>query len=58
MTPEFVLRLRVPFDRCYHLLPLSFLRFYLWSLRPLILRLGSEVLLRTMEGTSCILVFM
>ena len=34
LTTEFVLRLRVPFEKCYHLLPLSFLTFYLWSLNP------------------------
>ena len=36
----------MPFDRCYHLLPLSFLMFYLRTLNPLILRLGSKVLVR------------
>ena len=49
VTPEFVLRLRVLFEKCYHLLPPFFLTFYLRSLNPLILRFGSKVLVRNDE---------
>ena len=37
LTPEFVLRLQVPFDRCYHLLPLFFFFFF-----PEVLPSGSQ----------------